>query len=155
MTGELHPTLRASDRDRDACADRLRTAHAEGRLTVEEFNERLDATFAARTLGELQTLTRDLPGPVAPAPVVPRTGDEARPARRPLQRGLRAAWAVWATAVGVNLAVWAAVSLSARDLVYFWPMWVAGPWGAVLLAGTVFGRHEQPGTRLERRRPSS
>ena len=35
--------LRASDTERDVVAGRLREAHAEGRLTVEEFSERLDA----------------------------------------------------------------------------------------------------------------
>ena len=54
MSPEPDPTLRASDADRDAVAERLREAHAEGRLTVEEVGERLDATFAARTLGELR-----------------------------------------------------------------------------------------------------
>ena len=74
MSPEPDPTLRASDADRDAVAERLREAHAEGRLTVDEVGERLDATFAARTLGELRDITRDLPqgsGRVA------RTGDEA------------------------------------------------------------------------------
>ncbi len=74
MTGEPDPSLRAADADRDAVADRLRTAHAEGRLTVEEFGERLDAAFAARTMGELAGLTADLPA--EPARVA-RTGDEA------------------------------------------------------------------------------
>jgi hypothetical protein len=34
------------------------------------------------------------------------------------------------------------VSVSAGEPIYFWPMWVAGPWGAVLLATTLFGRGE-------------
>ena len=44
---------------------------------------------------------------------------------------LRNIWILWATAVSVNLVVWLAVSLGTRDLQYFWPMWVAGPWGVV------------------------
>jgi len=70
--------LRASDADRDAVADRLREAHAEGRLTAEEFGERIDAAFAARTLGDLAPLTRDLPTATPPEPR-PLTGDEAEP----------------------------------------------------------------------------
>jgi hypothetical protein len=53
--------LRASDEDRDRTAARLSGALAVGRLTSTEYAERLDAAYAARTLGELAPLTRDLP----------------------------------------------------------------------------------------------
>jgi len=56
------PNLRASDAEREAMADRLRTHHTDGRLDSEEFQERLDRCFAAKTVGELAELTRDLPG---------------------------------------------------------------------------------------------
>ncbi len=55
------PDLRASDADRDAAAAQLGGALAVGRLTSTEYAERLDAAYAARTLGELAPLTRDLP----------------------------------------------------------------------------------------------
>ncbi|MEU9731992.1 DUF1707 domain-containing protein [Streptomyces sp. NPDC048002] len=63
MTDELPelPDLRASDADRERVAEILRDALAEGRLDMEEFGERLDATYQARTYGELAPLTRDLP----------------------------------------------------------------------------------------------
>ena len=133
--------LRASDAERDVVATRLREAHAEGRLTVEEFSERLDAALAARTRGDLDALTRDLPPAPAPARRRPRTGDEAAPARRGGSQptGLQAAWGVWAFAVLVNLVVWGVVSLADGRPVYFWPAWVAGPWGAVLLVRTLAG----------------
>lgn len=54
--------FRASDADRDRTADILREALAEGRLTAEEHSERIDGVYAARTLGELEPLVRDLPG---------------------------------------------------------------------------------------------
>ena len=53
--------LRASDADRDRTAAVLGNALATGRLTTTEHAERLDATYAATTLGELAPLTRDLP----------------------------------------------------------------------------------------------
>ncbi|MEU4167567.1 DUF1707 domain-containing protein [Streptomyces sp. NPDC026665] len=68
MTDEL-PELRASDADRERVAEQLRDALAEGRLDMEEFEERLEATYAARTYGELTPITRDLPG-AASAPRV-------------------------------------------------------------------------------------
>jgi hypothetical protein len=52
---------RASDAEREATVTRLREAAAEGRLTVEELTERIDAAYAASTLGELEPLTADLP----------------------------------------------------------------------------------------------
>ncbi|SEK27189.1 Cell wall-active antibiotics response 4TMS YvqF [Streptacidiphilus jiangxiensis] len=53
--------LRASDADRERVAAALRDAYAEGRLDAEEHSQRLDAAYAAKTLGELVPLTRDLP----------------------------------------------------------------------------------------------
>ena len=53
--------LRASDADRDRTAAVLGTAMATGRLTRTEYGERLDAAYAATTLGDLVPLTRDLP----------------------------------------------------------------------------------------------
>jgi hypothetical protein len=55
------PNLRASDADRDATADRLRQHHTDGRLDQDEFQERLDKCFAAKTVGELNEVMRDLP----------------------------------------------------------------------------------------------
>ncbi|MEV0116479.1 DUF1707 domain-containing protein [Streptomyces sp. NPDC050844] len=60
MSEEL-PELRASDADRERVAEQLRDAMAEGRLDMTEFEERLDATYKARTYGELAPITRDLP----------------------------------------------------------------------------------------------
>jgi Domain of unknown function (DUF1707)/Cell wall-active antibiotics response 4TMS YvqF len=60
--------LRASDADRDLAVSRLRENLVEGRLTLEEFSERVDAAHSSRTLAELDALTRDLPAEAAPAP---------------------------------------------------------------------------------------
>jgi hypothetical protein len=56
-----NPDLRAGDRDRAAVADRLRAEHLAGRLETEEFEERLDRCYAAKTYRELDALTADLP----------------------------------------------------------------------------------------------
>ncbi|MER6946313.1 DUF1707 domain-containing protein [Nonomuraea sp. NPDC000554] len=52
--------LRASDADRERIAQVLQDAHADGRLTLDELEERLGVVFSARTLGELAQLTADL-----------------------------------------------------------------------------------------------
>lgn len=53
--------LRASDAEREETATALAAAAAEGRLTLEELTERLDTAYAARSRGELDALTADLP----------------------------------------------------------------------------------------------
>ena len=55
------PKIRASDADRDRTAALLREHLAAGRLTAEEFHERLEAAYAAKTLGDLDELMADLP----------------------------------------------------------------------------------------------
>jgi Domain of unknown function (DUF1707) len=55
------PAIRASDQDRDAAAQRLQAAFAEGRLDDGEFDERMRAALTARTGAELDRLTTDLP----------------------------------------------------------------------------------------------
>ncbi|MEU5089679.1 DUF1707 domain-containing protein [Streptomyces sp. NPDC021356] len=70
-SGPAVPELRASDADRERVAEVLRDALAEGRLDMGEFEERLDATYKARTYGELAPITRDLPVGQGAAPVAP------------------------------------------------------------------------------------
>lgn len=60
--------LRCSDKDRERVADALREAAGEGRLTLSELEERLEATFKARTYGDLEPITRDLPQGPYPVP---------------------------------------------------------------------------------------
>ncbi len=66
MTDDAVPELRASDADRERVAEVLRDAVAEGRLDMEEFEERLEATYKARTYGDLTPITQDLPAPGSP-----------------------------------------------------------------------------------------
>ncbi|MFZ0040947.1 MAG: DUF1707 domain-containing protein [Solirubrobacteraceae bacterium] len=55
------PELRASDQEREAVAERLRSHHADGRLDTDELQERLGRCYAARTRGELAELLGDMP----------------------------------------------------------------------------------------------
>ena len=57
------PNLRVGDADREQVAGRLRKGHAEGRLDLTEFQERLEQCYAAKTLSELRVLVKDLPRP--------------------------------------------------------------------------------------------
>jgi Domain of unknown function (DUF1707)/Cell wall-active antibiotics response 4TMS YvqF len=71
--------LRASDADRERVAETLRQAAGDGRLTMDELDERLDAVYAAKTYAELVPITQDLPdhggAAFVPAPSRPAAGD--------------------------------------------------------------------------------
>ena len=133
--------MRAADTDRERVAEQLRLAHNEGRLDLTEYDERVRQAWAARTYGELAALTADLPGMRSPA--APATRHEVSPSRRPRRRG-RAAVAAWASASMINLLIWAIVSLATLSWIYPWWVWVAGPWGAMLLAGWIGERVRAP-----------
>jgi hypothetical protein len=68
------PTVRASDAERDAVAELLNAALAEGRLDPAEHAERLDAVYAAKTRAELEPVVADLPADAAPDPSAPVQG---------------------------------------------------------------------------------
>lgn len=121
---------RASDDDRERVVARITLAQTEGRLDLHEYDDRLRAAWSARTYGELDRVTADLPPATRPS--------VARVAARPAPRGpAHGAVACWAAAGSVNLLIWAVVSVAATSWVYPWWIWVAGPWGVVLLAGRV------------------
>src|SRR4029453_14601855 len=78
-SGELTPAPRASDADREAALERLRTAFVDGQLTDEEFDQRAQAALTARSQGQLERLLVDLPLSAAPS-TTPSTASD-RPAR--------------------------------------------------------------------------
>jgi hypothetical protein len=73
------PGIRISDADRERAAARLQQALAEGRITLDELEERLGVVYAARYAADLLPPFADLPGgdvvPVQPAAAVPPTTD--------------------------------------------------------------------------------
>jgi hypothetical protein len=135
------PHLRAADADRAAVATVLGQHMSAGRLTVEEYDERLARAYAAKTYGELDELTADLPAPVpAPRPEPASTPAAVDPHGR--WDADPHSWRAWATTAIIVLTIWAATSLASWEFHYFWPIWVIGPWGAVLLAQTLTGRRD-------------
>jgi DUF1707 SHOCT-like domain len=84
------PDLRIGDADREAAAATLREHYAQGRLTLEEFNQRLDAVFTSTTQSQLSHITRDLPHVPAPAALPVAAGGSRERSRREYQsRGSR------------------------------------------------------------------
>ena len=66
--------VRIGDADREAIAAQLREHYADGRLTLDELNERLDQTFAAKTQADLNIVMRDLPHVARPFTDAPAAG---------------------------------------------------------------------------------
>ncbi|MEV6526455.1 DUF1707 domain-containing protein [Longispora sp. NPDC051575] len=162
------PELRAADADRERVAETLRTALNEGRLDLSEFDERLQAVYAAKTYAELAPITADLPGPVPAAQsqlAVPQPG-APMPLGAPAVPGksgfVRNAIAGWASASLITTGIWAAISISTGHPHYFWPIWVILPMGAAVVAKLIKGsaheerersdREERRAYREERRR---
>jgi hypothetical protein len=157
------PHLRAADADRAAVAEALGRHMSAGRLTVAEYDERLARAYAARTYGELAEVTADLPAPEPVAPPAPASAPQ--PVAGPAgcgggwgagwgpwgASGMRAAWGSWLTTAVIVIGIWAITSMAA-GAIYFWPMWVIGPWGIVLLARTLGSRPGRPGRDRRRNR---
>jgi hypothetical protein len=132
--------MRVSDAERQAAADRLRAALAEGRLDMLEYDTRLGRAYQAVTYADLDQLFTDLPAhgtapAVAASPTVapvPRQAPAVRTGSAGLPLALKILWTIWLGAVLINLTVWLLVSLGS-GAEYFWPMWLAVP--GVALAG--------------------
>jgi Domain of unknown function (DUF1707) len=121
------PKVRASGEDRDRTAALLREHHALGRITAEEFSERLDKAFAATTIGDLEDLLSDLPGMDLyrlPAELTrqPRQAHAVVGPAGHMSPGWRTVWGVYLT---VNLVCLVVYVLSGAG--YPWVLWVAGP----------------------------
>ncbi|MBT2210406.1 MULTISPECIES: DUF1707 SHOCT-like domain-containing protein [Actinomadura] len=140
-----NPDIRASDADRDRVAANLREHCAVGRITVEEMNERLDLVYQAKTLGHLQAVTHDLPEEDLHQLPVPAGQGNSTASVAPRQsggelyrRGGRAMWGAWAMVSGINFTIWLVIALTG-NVVYPWWLWVAGPWGALILLSSLLG----------------
>jgi hypothetical protein len=133
--------MRASDDDRQQVVDRLQAALAEGRLKMDEFTERVGRAYQAVTYNDLATLHADLPpssprtkpAPAAAPASAPAVVD-GRSAYADLPAPLKVLWTIWLGAVFINVVVWVLVVGTTGHFVYLWPVWVAGPAGAALLA---------------------
>jgi uncharacterized protein DUF1707 len=106
--------IRASDEDRERLASDLREHAVAGRLDTDELEDRIQATYAARTTAELDELRRDLPATRREAAVSHRAR-RSHLTRRMIQES-GGSLVAFLVATGV----WAASGASAP----FWPVWV-------------------------------
>jgi hypothetical protein len=118
------PAHRVSDAEREAVAERLRHAAAEGRLDTDELSDRVERAYRAQTSTDLEPLTADLPEPKA----APLTLWENENVRRKL--------AGFIVPNVVCIAVWLASGTDGD----FWPKWVLLVTGIALIASIVHAK---------------
>lgn len=132
-------SYRVSDDEREKVAGFLGRALVEGRLTQDEYAERVGAVYAATTYRELRQQMADLPGGVLqPRALV------VRKRRRRIPVALAVLWLIWLIGMTVNAVVYLIVVLTVDQPVYPWPLWVTGPAGTVLAIVTLSTRRCWP-----------
>lgn len=120
---------RASDADRDIVVGDLQDAFSEGRLDADEYEKRLDAVWKARTYGELDVLTGDLPQPID------RERAEAERARRQKQiANYLGAWRGWLSGAIIMIGIWLVSGISRGGFENFWPAMPLGIWGVIIFS---------------------
>ena len=113
---ERSDSMRASDADRERVVEELRGHAGEGRLDLEELEQRTSAALAAKTFGELRAVSTDLP---------------RRRLRAPARRSedFRSHLRVFMAIQILLVAIWALTGMG-----YFWPIWPFLGWGIGVLA---------------------
>ncbi len=114
--------VRASDGEREEVITALRTHAGDGRLDIEELDQRIEAAYSAKTRRELIALTDDLP----------RAPRARREARREFAGHLR----FYLRVMTLLVVIWALTGMG-----YFWPIWPMVGWGlAIASHANVLGR---------------
>lgn len=134
-----NPEMRASDAEREQTASVLEEQFAEGRLTHEELQDRLQQAYAARTIGQLANLTADLPAPSKTPPPARRSNLEVQRMKRVRDRVL-----AYVILMLFLIAIWAVSGQHGS----FWPIWPIVI-GAFILVFDVLGV-ERPGRHRRR-----
>ncbi|HKF00634.1 MAG TPA: DUF1707 domain-containing protein [Actinomycetes bacterium] len=129
--------IRASDADRDRAVAQLRQHLIDGRITAEEFSERVDQAFAARTTADIEHALRELPhvpykGTTAPLPERAPVTDVAT--ARTERRELAVHAATYLAVNALLILVWLVSLAAGRGTNGFWPLWVLLGWGIGLVA---------------------
>ncbi|MFC9963703.1 DUF1707 SHOCT-like domain-containing protein [Nocardia ignorata] len=137
---DITPGTRASDAERNAIVAQLSTHLADGRLDLAEYDQRVAKVYATTTRDDLALVLSDLPALPDKQPATPPKQAPRIPVWQRIEAGS------WLGVSIIVLVIWGLISLTAGELTYFWPMWVIGPWGAVLLFRVVTGWEAQPGS---------
>ena len=132
--------IRAGDRERERTANQLGQALAQGYFGMDEYETRLQATFAAHTTAQLRDVVADLP-----LDRIRRNDPQRQHARRKAaRRGVQIHLAAYLAMVVIVLTVWLAVGLTAGAW-YFWPIWPILGAGIGVIGHALPIRYAMPG----------
>lgn len=132
--GALDTHIRVGDADRETVSHRLSRAVAEGRLTLTEYDTRLQRLYRAETRGDLADIVSDLPRSDA-------RGEPKQQRKQSIPAWVVIMWMPWVAVNLLCLAIWLATGAG-----YFWPFWVAVPWGCALMIPSAIGVFTSGGT---------
>ncbi|MCX0271982.1 DUF1707 domain-containing protein [Nocardia zapadnayensis] len=127
---EITTGTRASDAERDRIVRELSRHLGDGRIDLAEYDQRVAQVYRTTTREELTGVLADLPTLAPARPATPRS-------RFPIWQRIEAT--AWLTVSVLVLVIWGAISLGVGEFTYFWPIWVIGPWGAVLAVRAATG----------------
>ncbi|MEV6554732.1 DUF1707 domain-containing protein [Nocardia sp. NPDC051756] len=123
---EISTGTRASNAEREKVVRLLARHMEDGRIDLAEYDQRTAQVYATTTTDDLQLVLSDLPKlPKAP------TGKADSRSRIPIWQKIEGT--SWLGVSVLVLFIWGAISLSVGEFTYPWPIWVIGPWGAVLV----------------------
>ncbi|MBO0692248.1 MAG: DUF1707 domain-containing protein [Acidimicrobiaceae bacterium] len=126
--------LRIGHAERERTAEELKEHTHAGRLELHEFEERVEKAYRAKTQADLAVLTHDLP----PLHSVYNAGPKGQ---RPNGGGgffhyaAMGALSSYVSLCLLMIFIWAISGFG-----YFWPIWIIGPWGVMLLPSLLMGR---------------
>ncbi|GAA5007143.1 DUF1707 SHOCT-like domain-containing protein [Actinopolymorpha pittospori] len=136
------PPIRASDTERDEIAKRIQAATAEGRLTLEEADERLTGVFASKYQHELATFVADLPSEELARPAARGAAPRDRAgADAGVEHRANIAVAIHA-AIVVVISVFLISTWARGDSSFFWPAFPMF-WLFMSLLGNMRGRRSR------------
>jgi len=140
---EISPGTRASDAERERVIAALGRHMAEGRIDAVEYDERAARVYETTMREDLTVVLSDLPA----LPESSSNATKAREARPRVPIWQRIEGGAWLSVGVIVLVIWGAISLAAGEFTYPWPIWVIGPWGAVLVLRAVTGVEGKCGQR--------
>jgi hypothetical protein len=127
---EISTGTRASDAERERIVRDLSRHLGDGRLDLAEYDQRVAQVYRTTAREELTGVLADLPALSAASTVKSRS-------RFPIWQRIEAS--AWLSVGLLVLVIWTVISLSVGAFTYFWPIWVIGPWGAVLAVRAATG----------------
>ncbi|MEU8900883.1 DUF1707 domain-containing protein [Nocardia sp. NPDC048505] len=128
---DISTGTRASDAERDEIVRQLGRHLAEGRLDLGEYDQRVAQVYATALREELTAVLADLPK--ESSGFTKKQSGQRIPIWQRIEAGS------WFGVSLLVLVIWAAISIGVGEFTYFWPIWVIGPWGAVLAFRMVTG----------------